>query len=459
MVTVPADLPKNCGSIWDSRCGFDGHNRKQEDPVLLQLEPKRRRSSRPGFSFQRCKLEQLGASLLVPTVQSDTCLSEQDKRAEVEESISHSSVLDRQAMVLGCSENVGGHKEIATQERLGYRFGVKEASTKYQGDEISRCSSFWNEWGLGGTLSKETKNLVEASWRDRTELQYGCAWRQWLKYCANQRISSSAPALNDVMEYLTHLYMIDREYRTINTARSALSSTLPPIDGFMVGQHPLIKRQLKGIFNLRPPKQSLYPSWSVKTVLDTIKHWNPVSSLSTQLLAYKTAFLVAVSCAKRVSSLSLLSIKSGYFDLSEDKIVLQPIGLEKHSRPGFVGGPIQIEVYKESSNLCPVTHLKAYLERTKSIRGKEEGLFLTIKKPHTGASAATIARWIKSVINQSGQTGTGGSTRSVATSTALSKGVTLDKIIKAGDWARVSTFKRHYYKAVPMTVQDANIVL
>ena len=97
------------------------------------------------------------------------------------------------------------------------------------------------------------------------------------------------------------------------------------------------------------------------------------------------------------------------------------------------------------------------MERIRILRGKEEGLFVTIRKPHTTASAPTIARWVKTVIDQSGETGTGGSTRSVATSTALSKGVSLEKIVKAGDWARVSTFKRHYYKAVPLTVQSANL--
>ena len=102
-------------------------------------------------------------------------------------------------------------------------------------------------------------------------------------------------------------------------------------------------------------------------------------------------------------------------------------------------------------------HLKAYLERTSLLRGKEESLFITIRKPYTKASATTIARWVKAVIDQSGETGTGGSTRSTSTSTALSKQVTLEKIVKAGDWARVSTFKRHYYRAVPLTVQSANL--
>ena len=133
------------------------------------------------------------------------------------------------------------------------------------------------------------------------------------------------------MEFFTFLYSIGREYRTVNTSRSALSATLPPIDGFPVGQHPLVKRQLKGIFNLRPPKVSLFPTWSVKIILDMFNTWGPASCLALQLLTYKTVFLLALACAKRVASLALLSLEDGYIQISESKIVLQPLGLEKHS--------------------------------------------------------------------------------------------------------------------------------
>ena len=70
---------------------------------------------------------------------------------------------------------------------------------------------------------------------------------------------------------------------------------------------------------------------------------------------------------------------------------------------------------------------------------------------------ATIAGWLKSVITQSGQQGTAGSTRSVSTSNALSKGVTLEKVMKSGDWARASTFSRFYYRPVPVTLPSANL--
>lgn len=58
-----------------------------------------------------------------------------------------------------------------------------------------------------------------------------------------------------------------RQYRTINTVRSAISMTHEEVDGVHVGQHPLVSRFLKGVFNSRPlcPKYTF--TWDVDTVL------------------------------------------------------------------------------------------------------------------------------------------------------------------------------------------------
>ena len=310
---------------------------------------------------------------------------------------------------------------------------------------------------MGEVLSEQTKSLVESSWRGSTESQYSSNWNSWLRWTASERISPTSPSLSQIMEYFSYLYYeLKREYRTINTHRSALSSTLAPIDGFPIGQHPLIIRQLKGIFNLRPPQITLFPTWSVKNVLDMLEKWGPSSILCFKLLTYRTVMLLALSSAKRLASLALLIVKEGYLELGEQKVVLQPCGLEKHSRPGFEGGPIEIEAFTASINICPVINLKEYLARTRALR-QSESLFVTLLEPHKAAAVATIAGWLKSVITQSGQQGTAGSTRSVSTSNALSKGVTLEKVMKSGDWVRASTFRQFYYKPVPVTLQSANL--
>ena len=46
------------------------------------------------------------------------------------------------------------------------------------------------------------------------------------------------------------------QYRTINTILSAVSMTHSHIKGTPIGQHPLVSRLLRGVYNTRPPQPS-----------------------------------------------------------------------------------------------------------------------------------------------------------------------------------------------------------
>ena len=63
-----------------------------------------------------------------------------------------------------------------------------------------------------------------------------------------------------------------KQYRTINTLRSAISMSHNEIDGTRVGQHPLVSRFLKGVFNNRPPAPKYSSTWDVDVVLNYIKN-------------------------------------------------------------------------------------------------------------------------------------------------------------------------------------------
>ena len=255
------------------------------------------------------------------------------------------------------------------------------------------------------------------------------------------------------MDYLASLFDSGAQYRTINLHRSALSSTLKPIDGYCVGQHPLVCRLLKGAFNLRPPRPKLCPSWSIKTVLDTLKEWSPASKLSLKCLSFKTCMLVALASAKRPGSLTLLSTKAGFFELGASKARFQPVELEKTEGLGHCAPPLVLEAYTEDPRICPVHYIKAYVKRTRSIRSSER-LFVSLVSPHGAVSASTVARWLKKTILLSGQAGSGGSTRAASSSQAVMNGASLQAVLAAGDWARVSTFRRFYFKPAELSFQE-----
>jgi hypothetical protein len=112
--------------------------------------------------------------------------------------------------------------------------------------------------------------------------------------------------LADITGFLAHSFDEGLEYRTINTYRSALSGVLPPIDGFPVGQHPLVIRLLNGVLNLRPALPRYQRTWSVDVVLIYLRSLPRNEDLSLKLLTQKLAILLALTAPQRSSELKLL---------------------------------------------------------------------------------------------------------------------------------------------------------
>ena len=157
--------------------------------------------------------------------------------------------------------------------------------------------------------------------------------------------------------------------------------TLPDIEGYNVGKHPMVTRLLKGVFNKRPPKKKLGVPWSVDKVLATLKSWGEPKHLSLKLLSWKTTMLLALATAKRMSSLALLSVAEGHMAVGENSVILLPSKNKKHSRPGHIIGRIKVDRF-EDIELDPVAHLKEYLSRTEGLPVGTRLLIIT-QKPFT----------------------------------------------------------------------------
>lgn len=143
----------------------------------------------------------------------------------------------------------------------------------------SRLRCFWSTRGCE-ELSNTAQLLVQGSWRPGTEANYSGCWKVWSQHCRRIEVQPYSPSLTDICDFLAVLFDKNLEYRTINNYRSCLSSTLLPMEGFPVGQHPLVIRLMKGINNAKPPTKILVPSWSVKLVLEMLISWGENYSLT-----------------------------------------------------------------------------------------------------------------------------------------------------------------------------------
>ncbi|KAM7290339.1 uncharacterized protein ISCGN_026984 [Ixodes scapularis] len=103
-------------------------------------------------------------------------------------------------------------------------------------------------------LSEQAAHLIEASWRRGTQLTYTSCWRRWERWCHSRTVDPFPPTLTQVLNFLASLFKEGLAYRTIGCYCSALSQILHNFDGCHLGEHPLVVRLMKGVFNPNPPQ-------------------------------------------------------------------------------------------------------------------------------------------------------------------------------------------------------------
>ena len=236
-------------------------------------------------------------------------------------------------------------------------------------------------------------------------------------------------------------------YSAINSARSALSTFLF-LDSKPIGQHPLVIRLLKGVYNKKPALPKHNNIWDPQTVLEVLQKMTPVASLDLYHLTLKVITLLWLLTGQRGQSMHLIDVRN--ITLTDHSVQIAYGNPLKTSRPGHHQKPIHIKAYAPNRALCIVTALRRYLKVTKLLR-KGNQLFIITQKPYTGASRDTISRWVKVVMAKAGldlTKYTPHSLRAASTSAAVRAKVPIDTILQTAGWTRESTFRKYYNKPV-----------
>ena len=297
-------------------------------------------------------------------------------------------------------------------------------------------------------IPQNVANLLVAAWRDSTQAQYKTHIERWLAHCRAKQIDPYCPMEIEILLFLTMLFECGLSYSSINTARSALSSFLDNVHGCTVGNLPIVKRLLRGVFQLRPPEPRYHSTWDVNLVLNYLDTLFPLNELSLKFLSYKLVMLIILLSAQRVQTLSKLDISHMF--VSENKIIFTISNTLKQSKPGRFASPIELELYEKES-LCVVRTLREYLSRTEDKRHGQDALLISYLKPYKAVTPNTISRWIKNTMTLSGintELFKSHSTRAASTSAAKKANVNIDQIMKTAGWKNASTFAKFYNKTI-----------
>ena len=120
-------------------------------------------------------------------------------------------------------------------------------------------------------------------------------------------------------------------------------------------------------------------------------------------MSLKLVTLLGLTAPDRSSDLAKRDLRFRTFH--PQGVSFSPSGLSKTSRPGDLAKTSFHAAFKEDKDLCPVECLKCYELRTKEFRSFTNGvnkLFLSYILPHKPVSSATLARWIKSLLQLAG---------------------------------------------------------
>ncbi len=141
-------------------------------------------------------------------------------------------------------------------------------------------------------FSEEASELLLASWRQKSAKTYDSLFKKWLGWCSERGVDPISGDIAEVVNFLAHLFQQGYQYRSLN---SAISSVHEKIDGYEVGQHPLVTRLIKGAFRERPPQPRYSETWDVSKVTSHLDSLGNTDQLSLQDLTFKTVIFMALT--------------------------------------------------------------------------------------------------------------------------------------------------------------------
>ncbi len=241
------------------------------------------------------------------------------------------------------------------------------------------------------------------------------------------------------------------------------------LDEIPLGRHRMVSAFMRGVRRLRPVRPTAVLSWDLLVVLEgqVTAPFEPLESALERILTLKVALLLALTSLKRVGDLQALSVSEMCMDFAPDlvKVTLRP-------RPGYIPKVLSTSFRSQvvtlhsfhpppfaSSKderlhmLWPVRALKLYVDRSKVWR-KSSQLLVCFGAGRCGlaTSKQRISHWVRDAISLAYEARNlpsplslrAHSTRGVATSQALFRGVPQEDICVVAGWSSPHTFVRFY---------------
>ena len=222
----------------------------------------------------------------------------------------------------------------------------------------------------------------------RTGKRYNSHVKRFVQFCLERYTDPIQATMEMGVEFLTDYFKTGVGYRSVNSARSALSSIIKPVCNVPFGKSPLVCNFLRGVFNIRPVLPKHVTTWDVTTFFSLIKTKPTVTNCDLKTLSHRLAILFYLTAGQRDQAIKCLNLDC--IKISSDMVLLLVPETFKTTRPGYHLPPIELKTFKDSE-LFAVAHLKQYIKMTAPFgNAGTNQLGLSFLRPHKPISATTL---------------------------------------------------------------------
>ncbi len=308
-------------------------------------------------------------------------------------------------------------------------------------------------------LPAEVQETIASARAPATRKLYSSKWGVFESWCLTRAIDPVNCPVGPVLEFLQERLTAGAAATTLRVYVAAIAARRE-LDEIPLGRHRMVSAFMRGARRLRPVRPTAVPSWDLSVVLEGLvtAPFEPLESASDRILTLKVVLLLALTSLKRVGDLQAFSVSETCMDFAPGlvKVTLRP-------RPGYIPKVLSTSFRSQvvtlhsfhpppfaSSEderlhlLCPVRALKLYVDRSKVWR-KSPQLLICFGAGRRGlaTSKQRISHWVRDAISlayevlnlPSPLSLRAHSTRGVASSQALFRGVPLEDICVAAGWS------------------------
>ncbi|KAF7236420.1 Cysteine-rich venom protein 2, partial [Varanus komodoensis] len=153
----------------------------------------------------------------------------------------------------------------------------------------------------------DIQHIIDSALKPSTRKSYKAKWKRFSAFAESRSFSPILSSIQQILQFLLELHHSRLKLSSIKVYTAAIAYYRGLVDGSPLFSHPILKRFLKGRYNLNPSIRPVMPTRSLSVVLQALMKapFETLATVDLRLFCWKTAFLVAVTSARRAKMLLL----------------------------------------------------------------------------------------------------------------------------------------------------------